>query len=147
MQDYKSLKDNEEEEATATHKPNQTPPNLPSSSFLNLYFFTFGLVGLSTFFIFIAESDFFNDKYPNYLFYFWSVMPANIAVPLSFPMMKFLSCLNPNIGNILTSSIMTLAMVSIVLPPILAPENFLSILSYNFRLLDCAVFDLFVEFV
>ena len=71
-------------DATRQQSKKKDKATKPSKTFLSLFFFAQGVVALSGFFVFLSELDYFQSRYKDSLFYFWSIVPGNIAVPVSF---------------------------------------------------------------
>ena len=81
-------------------KPALIPPLQPlhniSHTFLCFFSFFVGIAGVSSFFAILAEADLFNTAYPDYLYYYYSLVPQNFSIPFSFVLLKVFSWIPPH---------------------------------------------------
>lgn len=125
-------------ESLADSKENSPPESIqkvnkgnhePSPNFLKTFFFFQGLVSLTSFFVFISEADYFQAQYKDYLFYFWSIMPGNIAIPVSVMVQKKMSSLSLSNGNLVSTTVATLFVILTVAPAYFYPNTIMSFLA------------------
>ena len=119
--DYKSLENRKKAEEKIS--AGKQEPELPSKSFLVLFFFIMGFQGIDCFFVLLAESDYFNEQYPRFLYYFWSIIPSNIAIPFSFLAIKSLSWMAVGAGNIISTFLNWLFLFGMIFPAYYFPDD------------------------
>lgn len=65
------------------------------------------MAGMVPFFTMLTEADLFDRAYPGYFFYYTNLVPQNLAVPLSFICVKYLSKFRAN-SLLITTGILTI---------------------------------------
>ncbi len=88
----------------------------PSHRFLLLYFFINGMMSLTPFFVFLSEADYYQAQYSDFLFYFWSIMPGNIAVPISVIVQKKMSFFSLSNGNLISTLLCSTFITATLIP-------------------------------
>ena len=76
--------------------PDPVPPHNISHTFLCFFSFFLGIAGVSSFFAILAEADLFDIAYPDYLYYYYSLVPQNFSIPVSFVLLKVFSWIPPH---------------------------------------------------
>ena len=91
---------------------------------LKVYFFVMGMTSLVPIYAIIALSDYFNDQFPDYDFYFYSLLPTTIAIPFAF--LLFLGVQGIGINTIVSVSSVFTVVLSCCVPliPIFGNGNF-----------------------
>ena len=95
-------------------------------AFFKMYFVLNGINCLITYGIMIAEADFFDKNYPNFLFNFYFLLPQIIGIPFSLITLKWFSCFKLNTNLIIANVLMYLFYLVLPLFPALYPGSLFS---------------------